>query len=340
MSNRTAGAGSSHRSRPAWIIAVANGTYLRRRPQGWVFRRAIPQDLQARFGQREIVRSLAHVAQSRAAYESRVLGFACEDVFMEARQNSSLNTGQLQKLAAAIVASKREHQSAFRSPLHVRGEDPHEIYEHYRDVATSSAEAAIESRSIFEPDAITRFAAEAGIPDGSAVEIMPTLQAVMTRATAAYCARIAEDIRPDRVRGQGFIARWFSPSDESEDRYRIAIHRMKQLGPLIGSGITPSPSRAPDDLHAPTTALAEVKQSSASDPAASLDSSADQLRPPAPPPPSGHGYRPSPLSPKPVVEVQRKSSTRPMSPASPDGDGLTVNILWRGFVEDSVKILG
>lgn len=85
---------------------LQKGTILGRKPRNTVqrnrllhFRRAIPQDLRARFGRSELTCSLGTADLRVADLRARRLYLASETIFSEARRNPMLNDGQL----AAIV---------------------------------------------------------------------------------------------------------------------------------------------------------------------------------------------------------------------------------------------
>jgi hypothetical protein len=55
--------------------------HLRRRGAALLFRRAVPQDLQKRFGKKEIVKGLGAKTARSAQYSAHAMWNVCEEVF-------------------------------------------------------------------------------------------------------------------------------------------------------------------------------------------------------------------------------------------------------------------
>ena len=113
-----------------------------------------------------------------------------------ARAETTLTTDQLRGFADAFGASKCDQFSNWRPPLRMKGEDPQEAYENYRDVATSALEALQDGRAIFDNIKVSEWACQAGIPSEMVAANMPLLQKAVAQGTARYCIEIAKGLRP------------------------------------------------------------------------------------------------------------------------------------------------
>jgi hypothetical protein len=82
-----------------------------------LFRRAVPQDLQKRFGKKEIVKGLGAKTACAAQYLAHAMWSVCEEVFRAVRQDPTLTPTAINEMVALYLAECRQAIDADRALL-------------------------------------------------------------------------------------------------------------------------------------------------------------------------------------------------------------------------------
>lgn len=133
------------------------------------FRRTIPEDLRARFGRRELSRSLGNCPPRVARIRADQLYSASEDLFAIARQDPMLTTDQLAKLVQDFYNSTLDRENQGRL---LNGSMPEEIREmralYWGNVA-DRARKALGANRLLDGEWVARTAAKAQGLDWNAI---------------------------------------------------------------------------------------------------------------------------------------------------------------------------
>ena len=175
------------------------GRHLRQRGGAIHFRRAIPKDIAARIGRREIVRSVGALPTFERHSLCRRFGLACDEVFRIVRAETTLSRADIDRLVTTYVddVARRDRECESWQPRRppdeadFRRQSQIEVY----DGLARSVMAGRRTRAgIITPEVLAATAKEAGVDIGGDLDAYLAEDA-LTEALARHYELRAEDLR-------------------------------------------------------------------------------------------------------------------------------------------------
>jgi hypothetical protein len=246
------------------------GRHLRQRVGAAHFRRVVPDDLKARIGRREIVRSVGALPLFERNSLSRRFGLACDEVFRIVRSQPSLTREDIGRLVVVYLDDLASRDQEFSSRLPRRQPDEAEFRRGaqiavYSDLARSVADARRTKARVISEDALAEVANTAGVSfdfeglDASRVED------ALTEALARFYDQRADELRSEgRIGRSGGVSQFIRdllglpvPPSSSQPTFTRASIALKEGGAV--SQAVEMETRAPDrrferGANAPTNA--------------------------------------------------------------------------------------
>jgi integrase len=230
------------------------GRHLRQRGGAAHFRRVVPGDLKARFGRREIVRSVGALPLFERNSQCRRFGLACDEVFRIVRSQPSLTREDIGRLVAVYLddLAKRDLEFSSRLPRRPPGEAEFRRGAQisiYSDLARAVADARRTKTQVISEEALAEVAKTAGVRfDVEGLDAFRVEDALADALARFY------DQRADELRSEGRIGRSGGVSQFIRDLLGLP-------GPHLSSQPAPAPaSIAPEAVDTVSRAIQKDSQ--------------------------------------------------------------------------------
>ena len=190
------------------------GRHLRQRGGAAHFRRVVPGDLKARFGRREIVRSVGAMPLFERNSQCRRFGLACDEVFRIVRSQPSLTREDIGRLVAVYLDDVAKRDLEFSSRLPRRPPDQAEFrrgaqISSYSDLARAVADARRAKTQVISEETLAEVAKTAGVRfDVEGLDAF-RVEDALTDALARFYDQRAEELRSEgRIGRSGGVSQF------------------------------------------------------------------------------------------------------------------------------------